>query len=978
MRFDTRGKKKQLAGSAICILGFLGAAVSPMAMAADASGQKSGRKIEEVVVTAEKVKSTVSDTAISITAFNTQMISDYGMQNADDMVNFIPATTRDAYDIRIRGVGKNFRALGGDPGVATYYNGVFSPDFGIAAGENALWDLSRVEVLRGPQGTLYGRNAIGGAINYVTKDPTWDWTGKARVQLGDRNDREVYGMVSGPLVQDKLAMRFVAVKRLKDGNIDGLNGSQDTDSADDRNYSLSLTWDISDTITLKTRANDRLSDRIIQSPVLINAGAGSARGDITSYYAYGLHPVSAGAPGAMAFTDPATGATVYGAYVRPGVDIASDFEPNGAYMQSASNALMAGASVGDPNNANITNNDGTGPCKFPYTLRNCNNERFEHNANQTDITWDINGTMSLKYIFGYTDYKYSYNIDEDFSNAGFDKNRLTVLEDVQQKSHELQLQWALGDRFTATSGAFWYDEIRQQDYSITDTVPRFTDAVDYGALAAPTPAAFGLGGASLINILQAYTPGGISSNHVRLGDAPLGNRTALGLWEGDVRGDRYHHFNTMHNISTAFYTQGTYVFNDEWDLVVGLRYAKDKKEATEIRTGYTELSSAILGAPTSAGGFGLNGLLAGLDGGIPVDPSTGLTTLGAINVAMGNALYTGDVNNPLQPTCALTATSCSHPLRLQGVPLSFSGYIKDHDSWDDLNYRVNLDWSPNGNTLMYFSVTTGYRAGGYALGVVAQGAKDANGNDKPAKFDAETVTSFEVGYKGKLIDNTLQLNASLYHYIYKNYQDEIDAFDPVTSSVGNMVVNAPRATNTGFEVEALWLATDNVTVGGNYSYTKTKYDGDYVVNVLTDPNLPIGVLAPYGAGTRPDIYQQNLNGNDLKKIPRNKATLWGSYYLPTAVGDFTMRATWSYTGGFWDQGYQNSVDRVPSRQRVDLSATWEDPALKWKVRVFCDNVTDERAIRELTESPNTRNFSLSGTILAPRFFGISTTYTFAQ
>ena len=120
--------------------------LSPQAFAADADDEV----IEEVVVTAEKVESTVSDTSISITAFSQDAIEDLGIQGADELVNYLPATTRDAFDIRIRGVGRNFRALGGDPGVATYYNGIYSPDFGIAASENGLYDLARVEVLRGP------------------------------------------------------------------------------------------------------------------------------------------------------------------------------------------------------------------------------------------------------------------------------------------------------------------------------------------------------------------------------------------------------------------------------------------------------------------------------------------------------------------------------------------------------------------------------------------------------------------------------------------------------------------------------------------------------------------------------------------------------------------------------------------------------------------------------------------------------------
>jgi outer membrane receptor protein involved in Fe transport len=134
--------------------------------------RKSG--IEEIVVTAEKRTSTVSDTSMSITAFDSSLLEDLGMQGANDLMDQLPATTRDAYDVRIRGVGRNFRALGGDPGVATYYNGVYSPDFGIAASENAYYDVERIEVLRGPQGTLYGRNSIGGAINYITKSPKFD------------------------------------------------------------------------------------------------------------------------------------------------------------------------------------------------------------------------------------------------------------------------------------------------------------------------------------------------------------------------------------------------------------------------------------------------------------------------------------------------------------------------------------------------------------------------------------------------------------------------------------------------------------------------------------------------------------------------------------------------------------------------------------------------------------------------------------
>src|SRR3954467_1493590 len=83
------------------------------------------RQIEEVVVTAERKESTVSDTSISITAFTGQMLEDFGIRNQEDLQKFIPAAVIEPYDMAIRGVGRNFRALGGDPGIATYLNGVY-------------------------------------------------------------------------------------------------------------------------------------------------------------------------------------------------------------------------------------------------------------------------------------------------------------------------------------------------------------------------------------------------------------------------------------------------------------------------------------------------------------------------------------------------------------------------------------------------------------------------------------------------------------------------------------------------------------------------------------------------------------------------------------------------------------------------------------------------------------------------------------
>ena len=115
-------------------------------------------------------------------------------------------------------------------------------------------------VLRGPQGTLYGRNSIGGVVNYVTNPANHEeFEAQIRFVGGQYNTSEGYAVVSGPLT-DTLAYRLNASKRTGDGRIEGLGQSEDMEAVNDANVVLMLDWNISDTMTLNLRANDRESE----------------------------------------------------------------------------------------------------------------------------------------------------------------------------------------------------------------------------------------------------------------------------------------------------------------------------------------------------------------------------------------------------------------------------------------------------------------------------------------------------------------------------------------------------------------------------------------------------------------------------------------------------------------------------------------------------------------------------------------------
>ncbi|MEM7100670.1 MAG: TonB-dependent receptor [Pseudomonadota bacterium] len=852
------------------------------------------RVIEDIVVTAEKRESTVSDTSISITAFGEDMIEDFGMQGPDELVNFIPATTRDAYDIRIRGVGRNFRALGGDPGVATYYNGIYSEDFGIASTENGLYDVARIEVLRGPQGTLYGRNSIGGALNYITNRPTYEFEGEFRTVFGSYSAREQYGLLSGPIIQDKLAYRITGVMIDRDEWQDGINESEDINGFNDENFSAALQWNISDNQEAYVRWNKRSSDRTIGQNSIVDSGTAAARGiRDTTTYAFGA--------------------------ARPGVDISASSNPNPGFGL----AFL-------PLDSDIEDLDGS------VATNDFNNETFDQEGINFSWTWDINDTTTLKYLFGWQDFEYTFDIDLDATNGEFVQPRQTVLEDVETASHELQLLWQIGDNLEMTSGIYFFKSKRLQNFAFRD-FQTYTSAFDYG---------------TTLPLFTAFA--NTQATHARRGDAALG-ATALGPWEGDPTGHYYEYWNKVNTDATAVYTQGTYTFNEEWALTVGVRWAEDEKDAFEDRTGYFEalfLNGAL--DPTCDGAFGIDCTLLGI------------TPLAFTNILSGAAVPTFNPAAPIAPTCPLGTAAGDCPgnrLLLQGVPFSFADRAAGSDDWGDTSFRVNLDWTPNEDTLVYLSVTTGYRSGGYSLGIGDSRGPQPGGSTGvvPLTYDQEEVTAYEIGYKGTLLDGQLQLNTSAYLYTYDGYQDRIEIQNATNPSVAlDQVINADEAENMGVEFEIMWLATDNLTIGGNGSYTKTEYKSDLLVLEDDNPFAPTTFV--------------NLNGNDLKRIPEWKATVWANYEWQLENGTVTAGLVYAYTGEYFSSGIERDLDLVPDRERVDASITWRDSRDQWVVRAFVDNVLDKVYARGFGTATATANFNKTAELLYPRYYGVDVTF----
>jgi iron complex outermembrane receptor protein len=190
--------------------------------------------IEEIVVTAQKRVESVQDVPISIVAVTGDELARTGQNDFLNLAGRIPtlqySQAGGESQIYIRGVGSNLLAVGADPSVAIHLDGVYlgRPNMGM----NQFLDVERVEVLRGPQGTLYGRNATGGSINIVSRQPTEETEGYLSVGTGSFSRMEATGAVGGPL-SDQWQYRVAARLVQDDGYVDDLD-ARGTNKLDDQ------------------------------------------------------------------------------------------------------------------------------------------------------------------------------------------------------------------------------------------------------------------------------------------------------------------------------------------------------------------------------------------------------------------------------------------------------------------------------------------------------------------------------------------------------------------------------------------------------------------------------------------------------------------------------------------------------------------------------------------------------------------------
>lgn len=363
--------------------------------------------IEEVVVTAQRTEESLQDVPISVTALTGEMLEDRGLINPSDLQLSAPnvsftATNFGASSFSIRGIGRLVISSNGDNGVSTHIN-----EIPINTNLNAVeyFDVERVEILRGPQGTLYGRNATGGTINMITTMPNYETIdGFVDAEWGDYNHTRTKGAINLPLGTN-MGFRAAFMSLERDGytknlaadSVSSIDNStlpgidDDIDGRDLHSYRGTFAWDFSDNGNLWVQYNYFEED--------------DDRSRYTNQVCKRTPQPGLGCePNEMGFDTPHLGATTGGLFFM--------INARGAgTMDDAGNTRMADADRGHP--AQVVTMQGTLPLGTPGGVRDPN-ITYDHRAPDLGLREVF---TDLEPVFYYEEEIWSWGLDYEFENV---------------------------------------------------------------------------------------------------------------------------------------------------------------------------------------------------------------------------------------------------------------------------------------------------------------------------------------------------------------------------------------------------------------------------------------------------------------------------------------------------------------------------------------------------------------------------------
>jgi iron complex outermembrane receptor protein len=461
----------RLLPAAAIVLAAAARAQAPAPVSAEIEG------IQEIVVTAEKRSETLQKVPISVTALTSGELAQLKMDSPSDLVTQVPNLQVNGIVgegsplFSLRGVSMFDYSLNQSSPVASYIDEVYKGNFVLFGVE--MYDLERIEVLRGPQGTLYGKNTTGGAINFITRKPGFDTEADIKVGAGNYNRREVEGDFQTALVPERVAVRFAFTYTKVDGFIQNvLPGHPDLEGVDQYGMRLSLLYKASDDLDFILRVSKSMQDP--QNYAIIGGR---------------LPAPSPGNPGGVGFTGYfRTRDGSYNGVPLTNYQIAQDYTPRrrqdneavsltGEWAVSPTNKFTTITSWDD---ASLFNPEGTDGA--PYAIWN-----IPYTGKTRQVTQDLRltstGDAALRYIIGaYYQHEIIYNSTENqvFTDPAF--NTFHDYRDCAASSFGAGSGYNIGSNINL--GCDYYnsfDQIRNSWAAYTDDSYKLADWISLRA-----------------------------------------------------------------------------------------------------------------------------------------------------------------------------------------------------------------------------------------------------------------------------------------------------------------------------------------------------------------------------------------------------------------------------------------------------------------------------------------------------------------
>ncbi len=558
---------------------------------AQTDDKKDSSLLEEVTVTAERVEKSALDTAMTVSAFSSDMLEKFNMQDRDKLQLLVPGlqfgetSDQEGNGTSLRGIGtRNAGIDHGDRSVATYVDGAYTIGvYGTSPGGG--FDLERVEVARGPQGTLNGRNSVAGSINYIYKKPTQEWDFDVMGQANNFSQQRLNVALGGPL-NDYVSFRATGGMYTGDGYQENFGPAPDMDAPDHEFGAIQF------------RIQGEKFDSNIRVARVTDSGIPRSRVPLSN----------------VNRTDP-TIATLDAANPRP----LFGNEPTDLVVQGVNvNYLSAIPNPSGPSDC---------PSYTPYFQCGDIENKVAHNRggyedSEADmlnlyVQYEFADNMSLRYTYADNDVQTFVYRDADYTprvsgtthmlasdgNVEFLDRAYSLDYQYEEESHELLFKWSPSDQLNIIAGAFMYEsdisfDLVRFEYSHSW---RFTDS---DTEAAALGSIFG----ATFTDCQGYVDG-VWRDAFGLATEPSGTDTFVfcpgtydlpGQTTSDLTGRTV--FGTaQQNETEAVFVNVDYQINDSWSVSGGLRWLDDTKTQDAL-SGFS-MSTSFLTIPIVFGFF---------------------------------------------------------------------------------------------------------------------------------------------------------------------------------------------------------------------------------------------------------------------------------------------------------------------------------------------------------------------------------------